>query len=137
VFISGSIPPTSVFSVVDHTSDDLNDFARRGQTQRRNFHGHQPKRMSDIVAQLVQKKGYAQVRAAQTHHEAWKTAAGPRFAPVTEPGKITRGTLEVTAANSLVMQELTFEKDRLLAAIQQAMPDAKIKQLRFKVGQIG
>jgi predicted nucleic acid-binding Zn ribbon protein len=137
VFISGSIPPTSVFSVVDHTSDDLNDFARRGQTQRRNFHGHQPKRMSDIVAQLVQKKGYAQVRAAQAHHEAWKTAAGSRFAPVTEPGKITRGTLEVTAANSLVMQELTFEKDRLLAAIQQALPDAKIKQIRFKVGTVG
>jgi len=121
----------------DPVDDDLADFAKRGQTQRRNFHGHQPKRMSDIVAQLVQKKGYAQVRAAQTHHEAWKTAAGPRFAPVTEPGKITRGTLEVTAANSLVMQELTFEKDRLLAAIQQALPDAKIKQLRFKVGTVG
>jgi predicted nucleic acid-binding Zn ribbon protein len=121
----------------DPMNDDLADFAKRGQTQRRNFHGHQPKRMSDVVAQLVQKKGYAQVRAAQAHHEAWKTAAGPRFAPVTEPGKINRGTLEVTAANSLVMQELSFEKDRLLAAIQQALPAAGIKQLRFKVGQIG
>jgi predicted nucleic acid-binding Zn ribbon protein len=120
----------------DSVNDDLADFAKRGQTQRRNFHGHQPKRMSDVVAQLVQKRGYAQVRAAQTHHEAWKTAAGPRFAPVTEPGKITRGTLEVTVVSSLVMQELTFEKDRLLAAIQQALPDAKIKQLRFKVGPI-
>jgi predicted nucleic acid-binding Zn ribbon protein len=121
----------------DQVNDDLADFARRGQTQRRNFHGHQPKRMSDIVAQIVQKKGYAQVRGAQAHHEAWKAAAGPNFAPVTEPGRITRGTLEVTAANSLVMQELSFEKERLLAAIQQALPDAKIKQLRFKVGTVG
>lgn len=121
----------------DSVNDDLADFAKRGQTQRRNFHGHQPKRMSDILAQLVQKRGYAQVRAAQTHHEAWKAAAGERFAAVTEPGKITRGVLEVTVASSLVMQEMTFEKDRLLAAIQQTLPDAKIKQLRFKVGQIG
>jgi predicted nucleic acid-binding Zn ribbon protein len=123
--------------VVNPPSEDLDDFNRRGQQQRRRFFGGQPKRVSDILAQLVQKKGYAQVRADQTHREAWQTAAGPAIAAVTEPGTITRGTLEVTAANSLVMQELTFEKERLLAAIQAAMPDAGIKQLRFKVGQIG
>ena len=116
---------------------DLADFTNRGQQQRRRFFGGQPKRMSDVLAQLVQKKGYAQIRAEQAHRTAWQTAAGPAIAAVTEPGKITRGTLEVTAANSLVMQELTFEKERLLAAIQQALPDAGIKQLRFKVGQVG
>ncbi|HYO24100.1 MAG TPA: DUF721 domain-containing protein [Lacipirellulaceae bacterium] len=120
----------------DGPDGDLTDFCRRGELQRRRFHGHQPKRMADVLAQLVQKKAYAQVRAAQSHHEAWQAAAGPRFAPVTEPGRIHRGALEVTAANSLVMQELSFEKDRLLAEIQQALPDAKIKQLRFKVGPI-
>jgi predicted nucleic acid-binding Zn ribbon protein len=115
----------------------LNDFDRRGQLQRRRFFGRQPKRVGDVLAQLVQKKGYAQVRAAQSHQAAWQAAAGPQFGKVTEPGKLARGVLEVLAANSLVMQELTFEKERLLAAIQQALPDAGIKQLRFKVGQIG
>jgi predicted nucleic acid-binding Zn ribbon protein len=123
--------------VVNLPSEELDDFNRRGQQQRRRFFGGQPKRMADVLAQLVQKKGYAQVRADQAHREAWRTAAGPAIAAVTEPGKITRGTLEVTAANSLVMQELTFEKERLLTAIQAAMPDAGIKQLRFKVGQVG
>ncbi len=117
--------------------DDLSDFNRRGQQQRRRFHGGQPKSVSDVLAQLVQRKGYAQVRAAQAHHEAWQAAAGSHFGAVTEPGQIRRGVLEVTAANSLVMQELTFEKERLLAAIQLALPEAGIKQLRFKVGQIG
>jgi predicted nucleic acid-binding Zn ribbon protein len=116
---------------------DLADFNRRGVQQRRRFFGGQPKRMADVLAQVVQKKGYAQVRADQAHREAWQTAAGAAIAAVTEPGRITRGTLEVTAANSLVMQELSFEKERLLAAIQAAMPDAGIKQLRFKVGQVG
>ncbi len=123
--------------MVNQPRDDLDEFARRGQEQRRRDLRRQPQRMSDVLAQLVQKKGYARVRADQAHREAWQTAAGPAIAAVTEPGRITRGALEVTVANSLVMQELTFEKDRLLAAIQQALPDAGIKQLRFKVGQLG
>jgi predicted nucleic acid-binding Zn ribbon protein len=121
----------------DPHDGDLADFKNRGQLQRRRFFGGQPKRVADIIAQVVQKKGYAQVRAGQAHHAAWQAAAGPHFAAVTEPGKLSRGTLEVTAANSLVMQELSFEKERLLAAIQQSLPEAGIKQLRFRVGQIG
>ncbi len=121
---------------MDGRNDDLADFERRGKLQRRRFHGGQPKSVADVIAQLVQKKGYAQVRADRAHRDAWQAAAGERFAAVTEAGAIRRGTLEVTAANSLVMQELTFEKERLLAAMQQTLPDAGIKQLRFKVGLI-
>ncbi len=116
--------------------DDLADFNRRGEQQRRRFHGHQPKRMADVIAQVVQRRGYAQVRAARS---GTKPGARPRdraFAKVTQPGALRRGTLEITAANSLVMQELTFEKERLLAAIQTALPTAGIKHLRFRVGQI-
>lgn len=122
--------------MVNPPSEELDDFSRRGQAQRRRFFGAQPKRVGDVLAQVVQKRGYAQIRAAQAHAAAWQTAAGPQFAQVTEMGSLRRGVLEVTAANSLVMQELTFAKERLLAAIQHALPDAGIKQLRFKVGQI-
>jgi predicted nucleic acid-binding Zn ribbon protein len=121
----------------DGRDDELAELAARGALQRRRFFGGQPKSAADVIAQLVQKRGYAQVRVDRERREAWQTAAGPHFAAVTEPGQIRRGVLEVTAANSLVMQELTFEKERLLAEIQQALPDARIKQLRFRVGQIG
>ena len=91
-----------------------------------------------MLAQLVQKKGYAQVRAAQSHHDGVAGGGGRRSSPRSpKPGTLRRGVLEVTRRQRLVMQELTFEKERLLAAIQQALPDAGIKQLRFKVGQIG
>ena len=86
---------------------------------------------------MVQRRGYAQVRAAGEWNEAWRSAAGERFAAVTEVGQLRRGVLEVTVANSLVMQELGFEKERILADIQAARPDAGIKNLRFRVGQIG
>ena len=116
--------------------DDLADFDRRGQQQRRRFHGREPKPVAQVMAELIQRRGYAQVRVAAQWDQAWREAAGAQFAAVTEVGVLRRGVLEVTAANSLVVQELGFEKERLLAAMQTAAPQAGIKQLRFKVGQI-
>jgi predicted nucleic acid-binding Zn ribbon protein len=117
--------------------DDWQDLQRRSQAHRRWFYARQPKPIAEVVAQLVQRRGYAQVRAAGEWNEAWRSAAGERFAAVTEVGQLRRGVLEVTVANSLVMQELGFEKERILADIQAARPDAGIKNLRFRVGQIG
>jgi predicted nucleic acid-binding Zn ribbon protein len=115
---------------------DLEELDRRGQLQRRRFFVGQPKSVADVMAQLVQRKGYAQVRIGCEMASAWRAAAGDAFAETTEPGQFRRGVLEVMAANSLVMQELAFEKERLLAAMQRSLPNAGIKQLRFRVGQI-
>jgi predicted nucleic acid-binding Zn ribbon protein len=117
--------------------DDWTDLERRSRSHRRWFYGRQPKPVAEVLAELVQRRGYAQVRQAGQWNEAWRDAAGEAFAPVTEVGLLRRGALEVIAANSLVMQELSFEKERILAALQAALPDANIKQLRFRVGQIG
>jgi predicted nucleic acid-binding Zn ribbon protein len=123
-------------TIAPQSHDDLSDFDRRGQQQRRRFHGHQPKPVAQVMADVVQRRGYAQVRVAAQWDQAWRDAAGAQFAAVTQVGVLRRGVLEVTVANSLVVQELTFEKERLLAAMQQSAPQAAIKQLRFKVGQI-
>jgi hypothetical protein len=117
--------------------DDWADLERRSRSHRRWFYGRQPKPVAEIIAQLVQKRGYAQVRSASEWNKAWTAAAGEQFAAVTEVGQLRRGVLEVTVANSLVMQELTFEKERILEHLKTARPDANIKQLRFRVGQIG
>jgi predicted nucleic acid-binding Zn ribbon protein len=114
----------------------LTDLARRNGAHRRWFFGRQPKPVAEVLAQLVQRKGYAQVRTACDYSEAWRAAAGEAFASHTEVGLLRRGVLEVVVAHSLVMQELTFEKERILAAMQTALPDAGIKQLRFRVGNI-
>jgi predicted nucleic acid-binding Zn ribbon protein len=117
--------------------DDWADLERRRQAHRRWFYGRQPKPVAEVIAQLIQRRGYAQVRTGGQWNEAWAAAAGERFAAVTEVGQLRRGVLEITAANSLVMQELGFEKERILAELQTALPDAGIKQLRFRVGRIG
>ena len=117
--------------------DDWADLQRRGRAHRRWFYGRQPKPVAEVIAQLVQRRGYAQVRAGGQWNAAWAAAAGEAFVATTEVGQLRRGVLEITAANSLVMQELGFEKERILAALQAALPDAPLKQLRFRVGRIG
>jgi predicted nucleic acid-binding Zn ribbon protein len=117
--------------------DDWRELERRSQAHRRWYYGRQPKPVADVIAQVVQKRGYAQVRAAGQWNEAWRVAAGEQFTAVTEVGQLRRGVLEVIVASSLVMQELTFEKERILHHLQTAQPDAGIKQLRFRVGNIG
>ena len=117
--------------------DDWADLERRRRSHRAWFYGRQPKPIADVLAQVVQKRGYAQVRQAGQWNDAWAAAAGEAFVRVTEVGTLRRGVLEVTAANSLVMQELSFEKERILAQLQTTLPDAGIKNLRFRVGRIG
>jgi predicted nucleic acid-binding Zn ribbon protein len=117
--------------------DDWQDLQARTRSHQRWFYGKQPKPVADFVAQLVQRRGYVQVRTAGEWNDAWQAAAGEAFAAVTEVGQLRRGVLEVTVANSLVMQELTFEKERILADLKQRRPDAPLKQLRFRVGRIG
>lgn len=125
-----NIPPT------EPHPDDWADLLRRGQSHKRWFYGKQPKPVAEVMAQLVQRRGYAQVRTLGEWNDAWHAAAGA-FTAVTEVGQLRRGVLEVTAANSLVMQELGFEKERILKELQTARPDAGLKQLRFRVGRIG
>lgn len=125
-----TIPPT------EPHPDDWNDLTRRAQSHKRWFYGRQPKKVADVIAQLVQRRGYAQVRTLGEWNEAWQAAAGA-FIGVTEVGQLRRGVLEINAANSLVMQELGFEKERILKELQTARPDSGLKQLRFRVGKIG
>ena len=113
----------------------FDDLERRRATQQRRFYARRPKRIDNVIAQVVQRRGYAQVRATGDREEAWQTAVG-EVASATRVGALRRGNLEILVANSLLMQELTFRKEELITKLQTALPDAGIKQLRFRVGQI-
>ncbi len=58
------------------------------------------------------------------------------LAKYTHPGRLRRGVLEITVANSMTIQELTFQKQDVLKKLQAELPDAKIRDLRFRVGVI-
>ena len=111
------------------------DFERRRSAEQRRYYARRPKRIDNVIAQVVQRKGYAQVRATGERDQAWQQAVG-EIATATRVGALRRGVLEIEVANSLQIQELTFRKEELIRKLQTALPDAGIKQLKFRVGQV-
>ena len=109
--------------------------ARRDREQRRHY-ARKPKKIADVLAQLITARGYGRIQADADFTAAWQQAAGVTIAKYTRSGRLRRGTLEVTASNSTIIQELTFQKQQILAQLQTTLPDAKIRDIRFRVGSI-
>ena len=121
-------------------AEKLVDFQQRRAKQRRGFHGRSPKQIGNVIAQLVQRRGYAQVRASGQREEVWlevlKAAELETWAESTRVAGLKRGVLEIHVASSLLMQELTFCKEQLLEGMANALPDDGIKQIKFRVANI-
>ncbi|HZZ74001.1 MAG TPA: DUF721 domain-containing protein [Pirellulales bacterium] len=95
-----------------------------------------PQPISEILSQLLAKRGYARERTCAALTSAWQAAAGEQISTQSRVGEIKRGTLEVFVANSLLLQELTFQKQPILNKLAELVPDQKIKNLRFKVAAL-
>jgi predicted nucleic acid-binding Zn ribbon protein len=88
--------------------------------------------MSDLLPQLMAQRGYARLISHDQFDDAWQQVSGP-LSDQTRVGQLRRGVLEVFAKNSVVLQELTFQKRKLHQAITQRLPDQKIRDLKFVV----
>ena len=106
------------------------------EVARRQYHQKRPQRIADTLSTLMARRGYAQVEAATQRDEAWKAAVGTQMAPYSRLGNIRRGVVEVTVCNSAVLQELTFRKTELIKKIATALPDQKIRDMRFRIGTL-
>jgi predicted nucleic acid-binding Zn ribbon protein len=95
-----------------------------------------PQPICSILPELMARRGYTRVQGAAAYETAWSQAAGPLLARYSRVGSLRRGTLEVIAANSTMLQELGFQKVPLLAAMSRLLPDQGINNLRFRVGVI-
>jgi hypothetical protein len=94
------------------------------------------RRIGEILPELIARRGYARVQSSEAYEAAWREAAGPLAAGYTRLGAVRRGTLEVTVANSTLIQELTFQKAALLSSLARLLPEQGIKNLRFRLGII-
>jgi predicted nucleic acid-binding Zn ribbon protein len=112
------------------------DFAHRRQREQRRHYARRPKAIKEVLAQLITARGYGRIQATADFTAAWRAAAGETFAPYTLPGRLKRGVLEVTVTNSIVIQELAFQKVQILAALREQCPDANIRDVKFRIGTI-
>lgn len=104
--------------------------------RKRQRFARRPKRSADIVAQLMARKGYGQQTAAKELHQAWQEIAAESWQNQTRAGQIRKGVLEIFVANSVLNQRLEFEKRSLLAGLQQRLPQANIRDIRFRIGNV-
>lgn len=95
-----------------------------------------PRKLAEILTELHARRGYARVRTSESAEEAWREAVGDQLGPQTRVGPVKRGVLEVTAANSMVAQELQFQKQRIVARLAELLPDEKIRDLRCRIGVV-
>lgn len=92
-------------------------------------------RMAEIIPQLLARRGYARESSSERFLEAWQQVAGP-FGRASRPGRVNRGVLEIVVSNSTVLQELTFQKHRLVRLMRDLLTEQRIHDLRFVVGTI-
>jgi predicted nucleic acid-binding Zn ribbon protein len=117
-------------------NDAAADFAARRSREERRHYARRPKKIGNVLAQLITARGYGRIQANGELVSAWRRAVGESLACYTLPGHIRRGLLEITVSNSTVVQELSFQRERLLAALQNELPEAEIRNLRFRVGSV-
>lgn len=94
-----------------------------------------PKRLGEVVGRLVARKGYVDDLGEEQRLSAWRDAAGT-LAAHSRPGRINRGTLEVLVKNSVVLQEITFQKAAILGRLRARPEWRTLVEIRFKVGTI-
>jgi predicted nucleic acid-binding Zn ribbon protein len=116
------------------SDDEIQQLAESLEKRRSYVRG--PQRMADVVSGLLSRRGYAHEQSAALSLAAWSTAAGPEIARHTRPGNVRRGVLEVYVRNSTVMQELAFQRRQLIQKLTAALPDQKIRDLKFRIGAI-
>lgn len=102
----------------------------------RQFFQRRPKKAADLIAQLLARKGWGQSTAAHELQTVWQSITAASWSHQTQLGNVRQGVLEVIVANSGLLQQLEFTKQNLLASLQQRLPQNKIKDIRFRIGNV-
>ncbi len=96
----------------------------------------QPQKIGDILSELMARRGYARVQSGGSCGDAWREAAGREVAQFTRATQVRRGVLEVLVSNSMMVQEIGFQKAALIQRLAELLPDEKIRDLKLRVGPI-
>jgi predicted nucleic acid-binding Zn ribbon protein len=90
-----------------------------------------PQPVGDLVARFLEKRGLApKVEAASVLPE-WPERVGPQIAAVTEPLRVSDGTLFVAVASSPWLMELTLMKGELMRRLNAGKGEGRIRQIVF------
>lgn len=93
--------------------------------------GGPPQPVGDLVAKFLRRSGMApRVEAASAVTE-WAARVGPQIAQVTEPLRVSEGTLVVAVSTSAWMMELNMMKAELMRHVNAGKEEGRIQQIVF------
>lgn len=121
-----------------HTSEELTEEQERAMLSniRTRPSRLNAKPIGSVMRRLMSQRGYGQTAAVEALHQHWQQAVGETLGGLTRPGNISRGVLQVFAANSTAIQELAFVKRQVLRALNQQAPQLKIRDIKARIGPV-
>lgn len=90
--------------------------------------------VGDVLGRVLSRRGLAAKVEAAASLAEWAECVGPRIATVTEPRRVSEGTLFVAVSSSAWMMELDLMKPTLLRHLNAGKRVGKIQQIVFVMG---
>ncbi len=108
----------------------IESFERLRRPERR------PKSSAQLISRLIARRGFSQIESNEELRTAWNEIVPRELVAKTQATVIKRGTLQVVANSSAAIQQLTFTQKELLRRMQEKLPQAGIRALKFRTGRI-
>lgn len=90
--------------------------------------------VADLAPKIVAKCGLANRVKLEDVLAAWEEIVGTFLFKLTRPDTIERGILTVRLMQPTAHHALSLEKAKILKRLQTKLPDAKIRDIRFRHG---
>jgi predicted nucleic acid-binding Zn ribbon protein len=90
-------------------------------------------RIADVLPQLITKYGLQKQRNTEQITQMWRKTVGEPFGSVTRVIALKSGTIEIAVPHHAFVQELSFRQSELLTGLKTALPEEKIKRIKFVV----
>jgi hypothetical protein len=87
--------------------------------------------VADVLPEVTRHQGWDVKLDMHSFFPKWKKVVGEDIASCSKPLKITKDTLWLEVESSTWMQQLQFEKLRILEAINATLKLSKIRDIRF------
>ncbi|MDR2438397.1 MAG: DUF721 domain-containing protein [Planctomycetaceae bacterium] len=89
--------------------------------------------VADVLPQLITKYGLQNQRNIEQITRIWRETVGEPYGSVTRVVGLKSKTLEIAVPHHAFVQELSFRQSELLAKLQTALAEEKIKRIKFVV----
>lgn len=95
-----------------------------------------PEHFSDLVGSVINNMAGKGRLGAEEIASAWSSAAGAAAARHSRPVSFKKNSLIVNVESSSWLYELTVRKKEILQILEKELKGGKVKELRFRIGEI-